>query len=80
MRPLLQLSCSGELGINLLSGNLQFAVHAPIAQEVIGFFAQKVRELQEARRAGWGAAKTPAAQLSGAQFEVRYMLHHAAHW
>lgn len=80
MRPLLQLSCSGELGINLLSGNLQLAVHAPIAQDLIGFFAQKVRELQEARRANWGALKSPAAQLSGAQFEVRYMLHHVAHW
>jgi len=79
MRPLLQLSCSGELGVSLLSGNLQMAVHAPYAQDLISFFAQRVRVLQEARRSGWGAARG-GDRLSSAQYEFRFMLHHAAYW
>lgn len=31
-RPIVQLSCAGELAINLLSSNLQVGVHMPYLQ------------------------------------------------
>lgn len=120
-RPLIQLSCAGELGINLISNNLQFGVHMPYlqvglgwiactlrclvdralvaspplparppahapphTQDFIAFVAERARVLQETRRAYWqgqpGAPGPPGYILTPFQFEIRYMVHHAAHW
>ena len=73
-RPIIQHSCAGELGINLLSGNLQAGIHAPYLQDAVGFIAERVRAIEEARRA------TVSGTLTAAQFEIRFMFHHVAHW
>lgn len=74
-RPILQGTCSGEIGVNLLSGNLQASIHAPYLQDFVAFIAERIRVLQEARR-----VVRSNTVLSAAQYEFRYMIHHAAHW
>ena len=56
----------------------------PHTQDFIAFVAERARVLQETRRAYWqrqpGAPGLPGYILTPFQFEIRYMVHHAAHW
>jgi hypothetical protein len=45
IKPILQVSCAGELGITLINGNLQAGFHMPAAQSMAAFFTNWLRQV-----------------------------------
>jgi len=82
-RPLVQLTCAGELGAQALNGNLQAGIHAPWVQENVAWFADWAANLATCRMQTVVAnapTDVQAKPLLNHQIETRFMVHHPAFW
>ena len=83
LRPLLQVSCAGEVGVNLFNGQLQFSVHMPALQFIIPYLVGWVETLQACRIQSpsySGMVGPTPSPLPPAVFDYRFLPHHLATW